>query len=654
MMKLSTIFFALTLLLIGCDRQSSDIEASLRLAGENRTELETVLTHYKQEGDQEKIAAAEFLIAQMKSKQTIENRSNTPFLAILDRIDSLRQEGNGAVMDNTAALKVSFDSLTRLYGAPRIREEDVDLDLTTIKSAYLIHHIDQMFGVWRERPWYHSIDFEDFCAYLLPYRIGNEPLEPWAKRLSAEWLPKIKEEGLDSIENIARYINDYYSYRTSHMRIFWSYPYDFSSSEFERIGTGSCKHGVYFIAQVLRSVGIPTVVDYTPKWAGSNSGHEWNAVFLEDGSLHPFDAVNRGLKIDLSWRKIAKVYRKTFAAQKIEIDHQHEDEVPRSLWKPYDKDVTELYVKTKDIAIPIAEVERFKYAVISTYNGFEWEPQSLGRIKKGQAHFDNMGVDNIYMVFVYEKGKYIRKSDPFLLDSMGNLTLYKPDYSQRQDMRLERKYPLTPYMEGIMSLIVGNKIQVGNTRTFQDSTTLFTITETPKKIEQVAINDAKTYRYARMWIPRAGRGDMAELEFYGLSADGRDTVKLEGTIIGDPTIDVKERRYYGYLFDGDLLTYFLKARGVEPWIGLDFGKKERIVKVRYCPRSDTNFIEVGDTYELFLWEDGNWKSMGKTTATDQYVNFADMPTNGLFMLVNKNKGVEHKVFNYIDGKQVWR
>src|SRR5690606_5424119 len=241
------IFNALFLLFVSC-AERSDIELSLQLSGENLHELEQVLTHYQQEGDREKLAAARFLIGNMQDKKAVINRSNTPFLKILDRIDSLWEHGNAAMMDNAASLKASWDSLTVRYGTPRVREIDIDTDLEHIPSEYLIDHIDQVFKVWRGSPWKASVDFNDFCEYILPYRIGTESLEPWAERLYAEWLPKIKEEGLDSIYTIARYINDFNSYQTSHMRMLWSYPYDFNSSEFELIRTGSCKHGVYYTA----------------------------------------------------------------------------------------------------------------------------------------------------------------------------------------------------------------------------------------------------------------------------------------------------------------------------------------------------------------------------------------------------------------------
>ena len=644
---------SILMLVVGCGKYASEVNETLEEAKGNRQQLEEVIRHYEQEGDAEKLDAALFLIANMKDRTTITNRSNLPYLEIIDSVASLRALGNGAFMSNSPELSDKWDSITRSFGVPQIRPMDEDMDVEHIKSTYLISHIDQMFRVWREAPWYEKVAFEDFCEYILPYRVGDEKLELWGEQLYKEWTPKIKEENLDSIRKIAQYINDANSYRMSHMRMFWSYPYDFSASEFERIRTGSCKDGVNYTAQVLRALGIPTVVDFVPTWAGASNGHEWNAIFLEDGELLPFDAINRGLKIDLSWRKIGKVYRKTFSHQEVKMDDVFEREVPNELRSPFVKDVTDQYVKTGDVSIPMPDAEGFRYAIISTYSGFDWEPQCWGTIKNKRAIFNKLGVNNLYAVFLYDDGQYIRKSDPFLLDSVGHIAFFKPNYTKHQDMRLERKYPLTPFMEGIMSLVVGNKIQGSNKRDFQDSTTLFTITETPRKMESVVVDDDEAYRYVRMWIPRGGRGDMAELEFYGLSPDGRDTVKLTGDVIGDPKVNIAESKYYGRPFDGDLLTYFLRARGMEPWVGLDLKRKERIVKVRYCPRSDTNFIEVGDVYELFLWGHRGWESQGEIKASDQYLEYKNMPSEGLFILVNKNKGVEHKIFTYRGGQQIW-
>src|SRR5690606_3734091 len=102
------IFNALFLLFVSC-AERSDIELSLQLSGENLHELEQVLTHYQQEGDREKLAAARFLIGNMQDKKAVINRSNTSFLKILDRIDSMREHGNAELMEEASALLARFE-----------------------------------------------------------------------------------------------------------------------------------------------------------------------------------------------------------------------------------------------------------------------------------------------------------------------------------------------------------------------------------------------------------------------------------------------------------------------------------------------------------------------------------------------------------------
>lgn len=46
----------------------------------------------------------------------------------------------------------------------------------TVDSAFLVNHIEWAFKVWREQPWGKHVDFDTFYEYILPYRIGDEPL----------------------------------------------------------------------------------------------------------------------------------------------------------------------------------------------------------------------------------------------------------------------------------------------------------------------------------------------------------------------------------------------------------------------------------------------------------------------------------------------
>ncbi len=37
----------------------------------------------------------------------------------------------------------------------------------------------QGFSGYRQSPWAKALSLDEFCEYILPHRLGNEPLEPW-------------------------------------------------------------------------------------------------------------------------------------------------------------------------------------------------------------------------------------------------------------------------------------------------------------------------------------------------------------------------------------------------------------------------------------------------------------------------------------------
>ena len=52
------------------------------------------------------------------------------------------------------------------------------MDVEVIDADYLVENIEYAFRAW-ELPWARDVSFEDFCRYLLPYKIGNEAPEHW-------------------------------------------------------------------------------------------------------------------------------------------------------------------------------------------------------------------------------------------------------------------------------------------------------------------------------------------------------------------------------------------------------------------------------------------------------------------------------------------
>jgi hypothetical protein len=49
----------------------------------------------------------------------------------------------------------------------------------------------------------------------------------------------------------------------------------------------------------------------------------------------------------------------------------------------------------------------------------------------------------------------------------------------------------------------------------------------------------------------------------------------------------------------------------------------------------------------------SWESLGKTTAGDGPLVFADVPADGLYWLVAEDSDKEERIFTIQDGRQVW-
>lgn len=64
-------------------------------------------------------------------------------------------------------------------------------------------------------------------------------------------------------------------------------------------------------------------------------------------------------------------------------------------------------------------------------------------------------------------------------------------------------------------------------------------------------------------------------------------------------------------------------------------------------------VKSGKTYELFVWRDGVWSSLGKQTAGDDPVSFGEVPAGGLYWLVEEGSKKLERPFTIEEGQQVW-
>ena len=160
-----TFFFFLLILSAGCRHTDPDLENALRQAGENRSQLEQVLDHYR--NDSLKYKAACFLIANMPGHYSYGGEVLDAYYFSVDslfRIGAPCEQTNRQIDELAQNLQIS-------------RYAKIIEDVKTITAEYLIDNIDRAFDDWQNKEINEHVDFEHFCEYLLPYRISNEPLE---------------------------------------------------------------------------------------------------------------------------------------------------------------------------------------------------------------------------------------------------------------------------------------------------------------------------------------------------------------------------------------------------------------------------------------------------------------------------------------------
>ena len=152
--------------------EAGSLEYALSEAGENRKELLKVIDRYSENpADSLRLRAAEFLIRNMPGHSYYKGELLENYLEYYPLLRKVKQ----------AKLKpeVAVDSIVGKYGPFDMSQLEYLEDIGTVDSAYLCDNIEWAFKVWEEQPWGKNVSFEDFCEYILPYRVGNETLSSW-------------------------------------------------------------------------------------------------------------------------------------------------------------------------------------------------------------------------------------------------------------------------------------------------------------------------------------------------------------------------------------------------------------------------------------------------------------------------------------------
>ena len=420
-----------------------------------------------------------------------------------------------------------------------------------------------------------------------------------------------------------------------------------------RYRTGPCKDEASYVASLSRYMGIPVAIDFTPHWGNRTNNHTWNALVLPNGKATPFYmGYVPGDTTQFTHSPVylkPKIYRYRFEVnQKIVDDMKGEKSVPELFQFPTFTDVTDEYLNTTDVVRDIPkEFRDSKIAYICVNDKEHWIPVHYGKVSRGKVTFTSMGRNILYSVCICQGQDLIPIGNPFILKPDGSIREIVCNNSKRQTMTLLRKYPFFAQFDSFRYRMDHGIFEGSNTKDFSQASRLYRYYGYTDACwyELTPENVGSKYRYLRYIGHTGSYCNVNEVEFYNSKGQ-----KLTGKILGTQGMPGHTKET---VFDGDILTGF---NGISPdghWVGLELAQPSDVAKIRFIPRNDGNCIEVGDMYQLLVYDRGKWLPLAVTKAKATELVLENMPSDGLYLLKDLTKGIEERIFTYEDGQQLW-
>lgn len=439
------LYITMFVLLHSC-RDSPATIKNIIASSNNEQELSKAVAYFQEAGDPRKLKALNFLLENMPYHEhdTGEAIENYNFL-----FDFLAEtpENQKEFMESI------WDSLVVEHDMDRPAYFERVKDIETLTADFLIDHVDNAFRAW-EQPWAKDLDFADFCNFILPYKLLKERSENWMSEVQQDYagLNVDAEDVYDACLQINNELKRRFKIRTLPAIA------DVTYSQLDRIRSGKCYHATQYTSYVMRTFGVPVVIDYT-YWGNMNGGHEWNAL-IYNGKPIPFvgsESDPGKTKIDLArQRKRSKVFRHSYAIQRDEIRYLIEEgeDIPPLLRDYYMQDVTKDYIPVKDVEFAVDPAYDKRYLYLCIFNRQEWIPIYWGKSKNSRVVFPNMGRGILYLPVAYEVKDLISVSNPVIVHQDGRVEEINVDSSTKRTIVMKKKSPEGP------SIIKGNAYEL--------------------------------------------------------------------------------------------------------------------------------------------------------------------------------------------------
>lgn len=610
-MKNKIICFFAFLLLLSCSNkktynQPGTLEFALQLSGNNRGELEKVLSHYsKAPQDSLKLEAVKFLIKNMIFHYAVSG----------DLIDAMIEDIDSSLSKMPASEKIAYYQVAARVAVDHY-DYHIEYDIDQITSEFLINNIEKSFKIWENNIF--KISFEEFCEDILPYRVSYEALVDW-KDFSMCFFD-LKGFSQSYPETPNRYSIKSISTHNP-LNLGQLHNSDLKNHKADCI---DISHSDVYSA---RNTGYASSIDYVPHYADRNGRHFWARSMGE--------TTRRGIN-----SKFPKVYRKSFslcAFPKDDVNH-----VPFYLRDFNNKDVTDLYTDVARVNYQFKNLPKgHKYAYLAVFNNQTWQEVAWTKANKKTVSFDKMGKEIVYMPSFYKGQKQVLGHYPIYLNSSGEIKELIPNKNITHNLRLTRKYKYNVAGDISGIKLIGSKFLATNNLNNRNFDTLGIVSDYEyMNYDSIAVKHKKKYKYLIYAINKKPVR-LSSVLFY----DENSKVVTGKSFRLDP--DTGKLMYIkNRAFDQDPLT----GETMYKLSGIELDHATRISKIKYMSSNDDNSIVPGELYELFYFEKGKWISLGKKLARKQELHYKNVPSGALYWLRNLTKGVEERPFTVEDGK----
>lgn len=326
-------------------------------------------------------------------------------------------------------------------------------DSISVTGEYLEENIDKAYEQCKDELKSGALSFNDFCEYVLPYRLENEPVEDWRQLVIAQYgqifdsLTKMKKSQAEIISFFNKEIGKGFQYGKSGKPI-----EEKNWSMLANEKKGECQEMTHIVMYPLRAFGIPVSIDFTTCWANSNGkGHMWNALIAADKSIpfmgleanpdnvfKPFTLITNKDPSKTTLRRCGKVFRNTFSVNE---DIHPDDPIFGS--NRLFKDVTHEYFKVSDLSYADLHQSEYRHYYVCNYTYGEWVPVFYGIKQKEHILFKNMAAQVLYLPMIYDTSQNMNQLDfPVGITETGSLLVFKPDLQKRITIEVKTTQPI--------------------------------------------------------------------------------------------------------------------------------------------------------------------------------------------------------------------